>query len=128
MCRYLLACLLIHFLIHESLLELKNLYANAIAFIFPSLYEGFGIPILEAFAYGCPVLLNNTSCFPEIAGDAALFFDSKPGKSDLCEKLDFIYNNNSFRDELIGRGYQRLDGFSWKESSQKLADVYTSVL
>ena len=54
---------------------LNNLYSNALVFVYPSLYEGFGMPILEAFANNCPVCLSNTSCFPEIAGDAGVYFD-----------------------------------------------------
>ncbi len=106
---------------------LKNLYANAIAFIFPSLYEGFGLPILEAYAFGCPVLLNNKSCFPEIAGDAAIYFNSQPGSSDLLERLEIIYNNESVRCEIISKGYDRLSCFSWEKSAKLLATVYSEV-
>ena len=54
--------------------QMCNLYQHATAFIYPSLYEGFGIPILEAYACHCPIAISNTSCFPEIAGDAAIYF------------------------------------------------------
>ena len=60
---------------------LKNLYKNARAFIFPSLYEGFGLPVLEAFSCGCPIILNNSSSLPEIGGDGAIYFDPWDSKS-----------------------------------------------
>lgn len=107
--------------------QLYNLYRNAIAFIFPSLYEGFGIPILEAFAFGCPALLNDTSCFPEIAGPAAVFFHSRPDEntSDLPEKMEYIYKlGSSERDKLINNGFSRASLFNWKKSSEQLADVF----
>ena len=109
--------------------DLKVLYSNALAFIYPSLYEGFGIPILEAFAYGCPVILNNASCFPEIAADAAIYFKSDGKSSNLSQTLiEFIRKTKFERDDLIARGYERLKDFSWVKSSLKLANVYDKVL
>lgn len=108
--------------------ELKNLYANALAFIYPSEYEGFGMPILEAFAYGCPVLLNKKSCFPEIAKDAALYFDTSVDGSmhDVMEKI-YSYTSKQ-RSSLVEMGYKRLSGFSWNDSAKKLVEVYKSVM
>ena len=109
--------------------QMKNLYTNAIAFVYPSLYEGFGMPILEAYAYGCPVLLNNKSCFPEIAADAAIYFDSVKGRSDLPAKLAEVYGlSTNERQHVIEQGYDRLSLFSWKASAEKLARVYEGVL
>lgn len=114
--------------IHADDKEMKLLYAHAIAFVYPSLYEGFGMPILEAFAYGCPVLLNHRSCFPEIATDAAIYFDSEPGKSNLPETMEKIYcASNGERQDIINKGYQRLADFSWKKSAEKLAKLYNDV-
>ena len=67
--------------------ELSGLYSNALCYAFPSLSEGFGLPILEAFSCGCPVLLSNKTCFPEIGGDAAFYFNEHNGHSDISEKL-----------------------------------------
>lgn len=109
--------------------ELISLYTFALAFIFPSLYEGFGMPILEAFSYGCPVLLNNKSCFPEIAEGAALYFDSEDGNSNLPAIMEKIYSLlPEQRVDLIERGYERLNDFSWKKSAEKIFCIYNSVL
>lgn len=109
--------------------EMKSLYAHAIAFIYPSLYEGFGMPILEAFAYGCPVLLNDKSCFPEIAGEAGIFFDSEPGKSNLLNALEYVYGlSYAEREAIIEKGYKRLSLFSWAKSAEKLTKVYEGVI
>ena len=108
--------------------EMKVLYAHAVAFVYPSLYEGFGMPILEAFAYGCPVLLNHRSCFPEIAADAGIYFDSEPGKSNLTEMMERVYRfSDEERKAWVEKGYQRLGDFSWKASAEKLAGVYREV-
>lgn len=109
--------------------NVKNLYANAIAFVYPSLYEGFGMPILEAFAYGCPVLLNNKSCFPEIAGNAGIFFLSDNGGSDLVEKLEIAFSwSDEERKSIIQLGYEKLKFYSWQKSAKQLKDLYESII
>lgn len=108
--------------------QLESLYSNAIAFVFPSLYEGFGMPILESYAYGCPVLLNNKSCFPEIARDAAIYFNSDEKESNIADYMELIVNlKQSERQSLINKGYERLSAFSWEKSSQELAKLYESI-
>jgi glycosyltransferase involved in cell wall biosynthesis len=107
--------------------EMQFLYKNAIAFIFPSLYEGFGIPILEAFANDCPVILSNTSCFPEIAGDAALYFDPK-SRIEIQNKITSIIDSETLRENLILKGRKRLSNFSWVKAASETADVYKKVL
>ena len=86
--------------------ELYSLYHYAICFIFPSLYEGFGLPTLEAMSCGCPVLISNRSCFPEIGGDVALYIeDSEKGSSNVASQLDNIYRmSGTERDALIKKG------------------------
>lgn len=108
--------------------ELGILYSQALAFIFPSLYEGFGMPILEAYAYHCPVILNNSSCFPEIAGEAAIYFSMEEDKSDLFEKMMQIINyTTEERNTLIQKEINQLSLYSWKKSAEKLFKVYASI-
>lgn len=109
--------------------ELMNLYSNALCFIYPSQYEGFGIPILESYAAHCPVLLNHASCFPEIAGDASIYFHLNNESSDLEDVFEHFLNSyNSIRGDLIERQDIRLSHFSWKKSAQLLAEVYASIV
>ena len=107
---------------------MQNLYEHALCFIFPSLYEGFGIPILEAWQAGCPVLLNQTSCFPEIAQDAAIFFQLNENKSNLATTMEqFLHMGDTDLKELIAKQSRRLENFSWKKSAEKLYEVYERV-
>ena len=113
---------------HVSEEQLQALYQHAVAFVYPSAYEGFGIPILEAFVNGCPVLLNNASCFPEIGGDAAIYFDINQ-KGDLTEHiLELLKSNKEERQQIINKGLQRAKRFSWEESAHKLMHVYKTIL
>lgn len=108
--------------------EIENLYQHAFAFVFPSEYEGFGIPILEAFSARCPTILNHKSCFPEIAQDGALYFDSDDDGSTLLMRLEELYAmTDSERKKLLDRATKRLLDFSWKKSAEKLAEVYRKV-
>lgn len=108
--------------------QLQALYQHAVAFVYPSAYEGFGIPILEAFVNGCPVLLNNASCFPEVGGDAAIYFDIN-NRGDLTEHLEaFLQTPEQDRKDLIARGKEQAKLFSWEESARKLSDVYKTIL
>lgn len=105
--------------------ELEDLYHHAIAFVYPSEYEGFGIPILEAYKADCPVMLNNASCFPEIAGDAAIYFTMKDGYSDFEEQFETLCRmDDNERNALLARQRQRLQMYSWEKAAQKLAEVY----
>ena len=109
--------------------ELFDLYHYAITFVYPSKYEGFGIPILEAYKADCPVMLNRASCFPEIAGDAAVFFDLNSEKSDFEEQFETLYRlTGDERGELIQRQRERMKLYSWSKSATQLADVYKEVL
>jgi len=106
---------------------LFSLYENAIAFIFPSIYEGFGIPVLEAFAAGCPAILSNTSSLPEVGGDAALYFD--PNSIDeMYNVIENLIDNKILRDELIKKGKERLNMFNWKNAALQTANVYRNIL
>lgn len=108
--------------------DLKSLYHNALCFVFPSYYEGFGIPILEAYSTDCPVFLSRHSCFPEIAGDAAIYFNIDDTGSTLPMTLDdFLSWNNEKKNKLLQKQRERLALFSWEKSARKLAEVYEMV-
>jgi glycosyltransferase involved in cell wall biosynthesis len=107
--------------------ELFTIYHNAKIFIFPSLYEGFGIPILEAFQAGCPVILSNSSCFPEIAGNAALYFE-KNNQESLKEAIILMYMKKELRDKYIFLGTERLKAFSWEKAAKQTAEIYNKIL
>ena len=114
--------------IHPDDNEMEALYKNALCFIFPSFYEGFGIPILEAYSFDCPVFLSRHSCFPEIAGDAAVYFDIDEDGSTLPEELDsFLLWSENKRSELLQKQRKRLSLYSWKKSAMQLAKVYEMV-
>lgn len=103
--------------------DLKELYKRAIAYIFPSLYEGFGLPPLEAMAFGCPVVSSDKASMPEILGDAALFFNPAD-KEDFAEKLKIILDDEDLRKELVGKGYEQIKKYSWSDCVKKTLEIY----
>jgi glycosyltransferase involved in cell wall biosynthesis len=106
---------------------LSQLYRKAILFVFPSLYEGFGIPILEAFSCGCPVAASNYSSLPEVGGDAVNYFD--PYNPDSIQKVvENIVYNCSLQDSLRIRGYQQLKLFSWAKTAHQTKKVYDNII
>lgn len=107
--------------------ELEYVYQNARCFVYPSYYEGFGIPILEAFANNCPVILSKASCFPEIGGEAALYF--QPDKSEQLEEIIIkVVNDEILRKELIIKGRERVKLFTWEKTVKNITEVYKEVL
>lgn len=106
---------------------LANLYKYAYYFIYPSKYEGFGMPLLEAMHYGAPVITSNKSSMPEVAGDAALYFEPEDEDS-IIEALDVSKGNESMRKQLINRGYEREKLFSWDNSSDALCCYYRELI
>ena len=105
---------------------LACLYQKAIAFVFPSLYEGFGIPVLESFACKCPVIVSNTSSFPEVAGDAAIYFNPTD-KLSILNSIQKVVYNEELRKKLICKGFQRVKKFTWRETAQKTKRIYESI-
>lgn len=103
--------------------QMASLYRHALCFVFPSHYEGFGIPILEAFANGCPVCLSDASCFPEVAGDAALFFNPNDAQS-MQDTLKEVLASNVLRNELKMKGLERSREFSLEKMVARTCDVY----
>lgn len=102
-------------------------YVNAKAFIYPSLYEGFGIPILEAMNLGCPVVCSNNSCFPEVAGDAANYFEPKDFRS-MYESIDKVLSDDIFREELRKRGFKKVQEYSASRMVSETQNVYLKVI
>lgn len=103
--------------------QMASLYKHALCFVFPSHYEGFGIPILEAFANGCPVCLSNASCFPEVAGDAALFFNPNDAQS-MQDTLKEVLVSSALREELARKGTLRSKEFSLERMVEQTCNVY----
>ena len=103
--------------------DLAYAYAHASAFVFPSLYEGFGLPILESFANGCPAVLSDRSCFPEIAADAAAYFDPTEPES-LTEALERVLGDSALRHGLIAKGRRRVQDFTWPGAADRLLALY----
>jgi glycosyltransferase involved in cell wall biosynthesis len=103
--------------------ELIWLYKNARAYIFPSLNEGFGLPLLEAASFGLPVLCSNNSSLPEVMEDSALYFNPKSSK-DIVKKINIIIENKDIREELIVKGYNRVKKFSWNKMAKETLNIY----
>ena len=108
--------------------ELAKLYHNAIAFVFPSLYEGFGLPIVESYQAGGLLVLNEASCFPEIAGYTAIYFSQDKRKCNLTETLEYVLQmSNEERCRQLAKQQKRLKLYSWEKASAQLAEVYRRV-
>ena len=108
--------------------ELRSNYRNALAFIFPSLYEGFGLPLLEAAASKIPVIAARTSSIPEVLGEnAGLYFDPHSA-SELQSRMEQVLFNQKLRDRLIQEGWKRAALFNWQTAAQKTVSVYESAL
>lgn len=104
--------------------KLAELYSGAAAFVYPSLYEGFGIPILEAFNCGCPVITSNLSSMPEVGDKAAIYVDPL-SISDIAEKMDYVLELGNFkRKELIEKGIIQSQKFSWEKAASETIKVY----
>lgn len=106
---------------------LAHFYKNASLFIFPSLYEGFGIPVLEAFACECPLVCSNTSSLPEIAADAAEYFDPY-SEASMHNAMNNVLNDSIYRQKLVDNGNKRLKLFSWEQTAIYTKKVYESVI
>lgn len=107
--------------------DLNHLYANAVLFIYPSFYEGFGMPILEAFMNDCPVCLSNVSCFPEIAGNAGVYFDPYRIDSIIAAMEKVIYDTD-FAEKVRAAGKKQLKKFSWEKAALKTMESYNKAL
>lgn len=106
---------------------LASLYRNASVFIYPSLYEGFGIPPLEAMGFGCPVVCSDASSLPEVVGGAAELFDPQ-SPTALLTGIEHILNDSEHRNKLIDRGYVRSKKFSWTHCAEQTVSIYEGLI
>jgi glycosyltransferase involved in cell wall biosynthesis len=106
--------------------HLAALYSGAEVFAYPSLYEGFGLPVLEAMACGTSVVCADTSSLPECAGDAALLFPPDDPEA-IAEKLEQVCANDALRDDLVERGKKRVGEFQWERAAERMIAIYERV-
>jgi glycosyltransferase involved in cell wall biosynthesis len=117
----------VHFIGFVDDEDLPALYSAAECFAFPSLYEGFGLPVLEAMACGTPVVTSNVSSLPEVAGDAALLVDPYDTLA-IVQAIRSILDDTVLRSQLVDKGYHQVGHFSWIESARKLRQIYNDML
>ena len=116
----------VHFLGYVDGADMPGLYSSANLLAFPSLYEGFGLPVLEAMACGTPVVTSSVSALPEVAGDAALLVDPKDVVA-LTEAMERALADEALRADLRARGIQRAREFSWEKAARETVQVYEAV-
>ncbi len=107
--------------------QLEVLYKKAVCYVFPSFYEGFGLPPLEAMAKGCPVVSSSKTSMPEVLGEAAVYFNPE-NKEEMKSQIEKIITDGALRAELIKRGYEQAKKYSWWEAARKTLGVYKEVL
>ena len=113
----------VKFLDFVSIEQLGIFYSQASVFVYPSLYEGFGIPLLEAFSSGCPVIASNVTSIPEVGGDAAIYFDPL-NEYEIAQTLLRVLSNSSLREEMKVKGFERAKQFAWSETARKTIEAY----
>lgn len=106
--------------------DLGAFYTNAMCFVLPSLYEGFGLPVLEAMSYNCPVIISNISSLPEAGGDAALYVNPKDTR-DIAKKISMVLNDEKLRERMIEKGKKQVQKFSWKKTAKETLQVLETV-
>lgn len=111
---------------HVSDEELVLLYSGASLMVYPSLYEGFGLPILEAMACGCPVISSNTSSMPEVAGDAAILVSPDDEKA-LADAIDNVMQDEKLSQQLIESGYPRAREFNWSNTAKRTMTIFNEI-
>lgn len=107
--------------------ELARVLEDADALVFPSLYEGFGLPVLEAMAVGVPVICSDATAIPEVAGDAAVYFDPRDTE-DMASKIARVAHDEALRGDMAARGRVRAAGFSWERAARETLAIYRRVL
>ena len=107
--------------------DLIAIYNMAEVFVFPSFYEGFGIPVLEGMACGVPVVTSNVSSMPEVGGDAAIYFDPY-NEDDMAEKIGRVLQDELLRKTMIAKGLEKVKEYSWEKCAEETLQVYREVL
>lgn len=107
-------------------LELDTLQHNATAYVFPSLYEGFGLPPLEAMAKGTPVISSDHLCMQEILGDSAYYFNGEIEK-EIAKAIEIILTDNDLRKKLINTGYKQIRKYSWEKMAKETLEIYKNM-
>jgi glycosyltransferase involved in cell wall biosynthesis len=107
--------------------ELSGLYRHCSVFVFPSLYEGFGLPVLEALAHGAPVACSTSSSLPEVAGDAAVYFNPL-ATSDIAAKIKMVLDDRQVAQRLRERAVVRASMFSWHQTACRIVEVIHAVI
>jgi glycosyltransferase involved in cell wall biosynthesis len=107
--------------------ELAEFYKQAECYVFPSLYEGFGLPPLEALSFDCPAVSSNRSSMPEILGEGAVYFDPEDLKS-IQNSIEKVLDNPKKRKEIVAKGRKRLSLYSWRNAAEETLRVYEKVL
>lgn len=116
----------VHFTGYVDQATLEQYFIHAEALVFPSLYEGFGLPPLEAMACGCPVITSCAASLPEVCGEAALYFDPLE-PAQIAAAIKRLVQNQGLRQELVERGIERARAFSWKDSAALTSEVFEEV-
>ena len=106
--------------------DLASLYKHALFFILPSLYEGFGLPVLEAMQYGCPVITSNVSSLPEAGGDAALYVNPDD-VLDIKAKMETLISDGNLRAKMSEKGYEQVKKFSWEKTAKQTLDALRTI-
>ncbi len=117
----------VHMAGYVSDAQLKSLFGTASAYLHPSLYEGFGLTVLEAMAQGCPVVTSNVYSLPEVAGDAAILVDPT-SVDEIADAIEAICTDSALAADLAARGRERIKAFSWEACAAGVMDVYRGVL
>jgi len=105
--------------------NLLEILQNAFALVYPSLFEGFGIPIVEAMSFGVPVITSNVSCMPEVAGNAGVLVNPND-TNEIANAMNELIENEILRNQLIEKGKVRAKEFDWNISANKIVDIIKS--
>ncbi|KJR40966.1 group 1 glycosyl transferase [Candidatus Magnetoovum chiemensis] len=107
--------------------DMAGIYSLADVFVFPSFYEGFGFPVLEAMACGTPVITSNNSSLSEIGGDAVIYVDPH-SEDEIAESIYMLITNNEIRNRCIQRGFTRKNIFSWEKAAKSTIETFENLM